>query len=167
MADERAAQMPRGLFPTDWEIDNSWLRLRDDWIDDGDWPTQRPFDAMHRVRVALEPSDIDLQISSDAMVNRCEEVLRDAGLPVTESRFVHPVYNFIRKDLVESAAPFLFRATRRLGEYFGRNVSVAVFPSAGPPDVSDRWPELSAHHKPDDWLIDLAPDARPEPLLEQ
>jgi hypothetical protein len=143
----------RGRTPSDWEIDDSEDRLCAQWITDGDWPSQRPFDSMHRLNVSREPSDIDLQISSDAVAGRCEAILRSLGQPVTDARFKHPVYNFLRKDLVEEALPRVYLFTRRVADAVGRAVSVAAFPSDGPPDVSAAFPDLSAHHRPGDWII--------------
>jgi len=159
-----AFEAMRSRYPANWEIMDIEHRLHEVWITDGDRPTQRPFDSFHRIGIDRERSDIDLQISSDALTTRCESLLRKAGQSLTEVRMKHPVYNFVKKPLVEREFPQLFLFTRRMADALDRNVNVAVFPSAGPPDVSATHPELSAHHTTHDWVVTLEPPTSTEAL---
>lgn len=147
----------RGRVPSGWEVDEIYQRLTGVWLTDGDVPKRRPFDSMFRIGISREPSDIDLQLASDAVVRRCESLLTDLGLPVTDARMSNPVYNFVRKDLVESVLPNLYLFSLRLTDAVGRHVSIAVFPAAGPPDQSAEVGDLSAHFRPSDWCVSLGP----------
>lgn len=149
----------RDRYPADWEIAEIERRLNEIWITDGDLPSQRPFDSFYRLGIERERSDIDLQISSDVLAGRCEALLVRSGQPITEARMKHPVYNFVKKVLVEKEFPELFLFTRRTSDALGRNVSIAVFAAAGPPDVSATDPELSAHLSERDWVIRLYPSS--------
>jgi hypothetical protein len=145
----------RGRVPDSWEIADVMHRLEQDWISDNDFPSRRPFDSIYRLGIAREPSDIDIQISSDVMVNRCQEILSDLGQVITEVRINHPVYTFVRRDLVEHAFPELYLFSLRMTDRLLRNVSVVVFPAAGPPDVSNRHGELSSHLRSTDWKVSM------------
>jgi hypothetical protein len=148
----------RDEVPADWEADEIMERLLVRWISDDDFPGQRPFDSMHRLRIAEEPSDLDLQISSDVLTSRCEQVLIDLGQNPTTLRQRHPTYDFVRTDLVAEAFPRLYLFGLRMYRRLGRHVSIAVFPSVGPRDVSAQSPNLSSHFKDDDWLVQLGDD---------
>lgn len=76
----------RKRFPERWEIDEIMRRLTEEWLTVGPWPQRGPFDALHRVNVAREPSDYDLQISSDEIVRRCEDALTNRGQDASEVR---------------------------------------------------------------------------------
>ena len=145
----------RGRIPEVWEIQEIQRRLTSVWIDDGVYPSRRPFDSMHRLGVARAPSDYDIQLSSDAVVTRCDAILHDLGQSATGLRVRHPVYDFVRKDLVEYALPRLFLFVLRMADALGRHVSVAVFASSGPSDASASAGLLSAHFRRTDWLVDL------------
>jgi hypothetical protein len=147
----------RDRVPFKWEISEMDLRLRREWVRDGNYPSRRPFDSMYRLGVDRERSDLDLQISSDALATRCEEILVDQGQAPSEARFKNAAYNFVRKDLVASASPHLHFFSLRASDALGRHVAIAVFPSGGPPNVSASHPELSSHFCQDDWVIPLSP----------
>jgi hypothetical protein len=148
----------RSRTPDEWEIDAIVFRLEREWLTDGQFPTRRPFDSMHRLGLSPELSDLDIQISNDAIVHRCEQRLLALGQAATEVRVKHKTYNFVRKDLVEDCLPSLYRFSLRVSDNIGRHVNIAVFPSAGPPDVSADQGELSSHFRADDWLLAFAPD---------
>ena len=143
----------RRRLPQDWEIDEMDHRLNRQWITDGAFPGRRPFDSMYCVGISRERSDVDLQISSDEILNRAVARLRALGLDPTEPRTKHPTYNFVQKHLVEAVVPETYLFALRTGDALGRGVSIAAFPSGGPPDVSDRVGELSSHFRATDWLI--------------
>lgn len=145
----------RDRLPSGWEIDEI-ERRRDQWIADGVFPSRRPFDSMFRLTVDREPSDYDLQISSDEAVSRCIKCLEALGQDPTDLRVKHRAYNFIRKHLVEEALPYLYRFTLRTSDQLGgRHVSVALFDASGPPDTTATDGPLSAHHRDNDWRVRL------------
>jgi hypothetical protein len=150
-------------IPDAWELDEIAHRLHTSWIRDDKYPSRRPFDSMYRLSISRERSDIDLQLSSDILTKRCEDALVERGRSVTEARLKHPVYNFVKRDLVDDVLPNLYRFSLRMTDSIGRHVGIAVFPSAGPPDVSATKPELSAHLTSDDWILRLEPAIEREP----
>ncbi len=143
----------RKRLPAGWEVAEIEDRLSREWITDGDFPHRRPFDSMCRLGIDREPSDIDVQISCDEIVKRCQEELRALGQAPETARVIHEKYSFVRKDLVEAALPTLEVVRLRLTDSFGRGVTVAVFPSEGPPDVSDVHGLLSSHFRDEDWKM--------------
>lgn len=145
----------RKRLPSEFEVEEIESRLTESWLTDGDAPVRRPFDSLWRLTLARAPSDIDLQIASDAIAQRCERALDALGQPATDLRVRNQEYAFIRKDLVEDALPYLYRFSLRMSDALGRNVSVAVFPSAGPPDLEPDIGALSSHFRDDDWLVSL------------
>lgn len=146
----------RGRFPERWEIDEIMRRLTKEWLTEGPWPQRRPFDSLYRLNVAREPSDYDLQISSDEIVRRCEDAVTDRGQDPSEARVKHPVYNFVRRDLVAYVLPRLDTMSLRMADALGRHITLAVFPSAGPPDTSETYGELSAHFRESDCVLRLS-----------
>jgi hypothetical protein len=57
------------------------------------------------------------------------------------------------KDLVAYVCPNLYLFSLRVSDGIGRHVSIAVFPSSGPPNTIASHGKLSAHLSPDDWRI--------------
>lgn len=145
----------RERLPRDWEMKEIDYRLTQVWITDGAFPGRRPFDSMHCLGISRDRSDIDLQISSDEIVGRCVAELKRLGQDPTEARIKHPTYNFVKKYLVEAVAPETYLFSLRTGDALNRGVSIAVFPSEGPPTVSDRDGAVSSHFRDSDWLISL------------
>lgn len=144
----------RGRVPEPFEIEEIEERLTKEWLPSRTPPLRRPFDAMHKLGIDRVPSDYDLQISSDEIVARCEQRAEILGVnPIFEVTF-NSMYDFVRKDLVEACMPNLFVFSRLMSDAFGRDVSVAVFRSDGPPNRSDHVAELSAHFREGDWRID-------------
>ncbi|MEV4823240.1 hypothetical protein [Micromonospora sp. NPDC049274] len=126
----------------------------DEWIGEGTPPQRRPFDSMNRLGVEGEdPSDYDVQLSSDQMVERAEalrqEEYSDIGL-------FHPKYDFVTKELMDRAFPNLSAWRRSQEANTGREVAPAVFPGGGPPDRTLTSKNgMSAHFRDDDWKIEL------------
>jgi len=143
----------RGRMPESWEISEIEHRLRNQWITDGEFPRRRPFDSLYRLSIAREQSDVDLQIASDEVVRRCEEVIVERGLSPEGARLAHPVYDFVQKDLIESATPHLYLFALRASDALNRHVSLAIFPSSGPRNTTQTHGPLSAHFRDGDWKI--------------
>jgi len=121
---------------------NSWLG------DDADRPLRRPFDSMHRLGLDDEPSDYDLQISSDAMTDACRQRWEANG---SHGDLVHRKYGFIDKDTFKAMFPELWEWAADWTERTGRPVVPALFSSGGPPDTSAAG--VSSHFREHDWLI--------------
>ena len=58
---------------------------------------------MKNLLLDVAPSDIDLQISSDAIVQKCESIARERGDNVLREKTFSNAYDFIRKDLLRAA----------------------------------------------------------------
>lgn len=145
----------RDRVPEEWEVDEIWSKLTEQWISDGSFPQQRPFDAMYVLSVDRERSDYDIQISSDDLVHRCEQVLIRLGQDPVKARVWQPTYNFLQRHLVEEVAQNLYLRLLRMSDALGRGVTVAVFSRCGPPEVkpSPSGPVISSHFKDTDWII--------------
>lgn len=145
--------------PEHQEVDVIETRLRQQWITDNCFPSRRPFDSMFRLAIDLEQSDYDLQISSDEAVSKCRKYSMYKLEPAVQDIF-HPTYDFVIKELSEQVLDNLYRFSLRFYTELGRNVSLAVFPTAGPPI---KFGKLSAHHRIDDWrlpVIDFSNSSR-------
>jgi hypothetical protein len=121
----------------------------DTWFgDDANRPLRRPFDSMYRLGLDPEPSDYDIQISSDAMVDACRQRWEADG---SQGDLVHPKYGFISKKVFEKMFPGLWEWAEQWSERTGRPVVPALFSSTGPPDTS--FAGISSHFRDADWRI--------------
>lgn len=135
-------------------------RLERDWITDRSFPSRRPFDALFRLGIAREPSDIDVQLSGDPLVSRCEALLVANGQAPTDERLRHEKYRFVLKELIRSEFGELYRWSLRWADRLERHVNVAVFPSCGPPRQST---PPSSHFRDTDWRVDTGMPAAGRP----
>jgi hypothetical protein len=133
-----------------WIHDNPDAQARvDAWFgDDESRPLRRPFDSMYRLGLDPEPSDYDVQISSDAMADACRQRREADG---GQGELVHPKYGFIDKDLVRATFPSLREWAAEWTTRTGRRVVPALFASSGPPDTSSTG--VSSHFRESDWRI--------------
>jgi hypothetical protein len=138
--------------PRKQELDGVIRRLSNIWPEGEPRPGRRPFDALHRLEVAPSPSDIDVQISSDEIVDRAAALIKNLGLSADEVLVKHEKYSFVRKEWLDHVCPHVTSWALRQSDILSRSVTVAAFPSAGPPRVQG---PLSSHHKPDDWTVPL------------
>ena len=121
----------------------------EEWFgDDPSRPLRRPFDSMHRLGLEDEPSDYDVQISSDAMTEACRRQWESAG---SSSEFINTKYGFVDKKTFEKMFPSLWEWVERWEAETGRPVVPALFPGTGPPDTSAIG--ISSHFRGSDWLI--------------
>ncbi|MFG1887426.1 toxin glutamine deamidase domain-containing protein [Micromonospora sp. NPDC049051] len=118
------------------------------WRGDGALPTRRPFDSMYKLGLE-EPSDLDLQISSDVMVERAVAL---GGSEFPDLRVVNKKFGFVTRKVARKCFPAIFEWADRCSGILGREVVPAVFPGAGPPDRSADG--VSSHFKPADWMIE-------------
>ncbi len=148
----------RGWSPTAVQLKEICSALDSRWPA-GSRPTQRPFDSLYRLGISNARSDLDLQISSDELVERARALFSDLGLPARDFWVRNKTYGFVQKSLVEQTAPYLRAWTNHRSDVVGREVTVAVFPSKGP-KASRQRSDLSAHFKPSDWKIDIDGERR-------
>jgi hypothetical protein len=145
-------------LPTDAELaDNpeSSARLRS-WLGADDRrPEARPFDAMYKLGIE-EPSDFDLNISSDEMFQRA----RENWDPDQYIGTLTKDHGYLNKGLVLSEFPHLFRWAQEWGARTGREMSYAVFDSDGPKDVSHLG--YFVHFRESDWIVHRPLDTHPE-----
>ncbi|MCI4065038.1 hypothetical protein MRQ36_21720 [Micromonospora sp. R77] len=113
-------------------------------------PLRRPFDSMHRLGLDTDPSDYDVQISSDAVAAKAAEERQSSG--EADLSLYHPKYGFVRKEFVNPSMPHLFEWAKQQTQLLGRDVVPAVFSDAGPPDHSASG-KVSAHFRDSDWRL--------------
>ncbi|WP_396912353.1 hypothetical protein [Mycolicibacterium sp.] len=123
-------------------------RMNVSFGDDANRPLRRPFDSMYRLGLDPEPSDYDIQISSDAMVDACRERWEASG---SQGDMVNSKYGFIRKVIFGDMFPTLWEWADRWTAQTGRPVAPALYPTAGPPDTSAGG--VSSHFRASDWRI--------------
>jgi hypothetical protein len=139
----------RNRVPETFEIDLVEESLSRQWPDLSR-PRRRPFDAMYRLGLDRYPSDVDIQISADEVVDRARERIAELGVPADRLTTHSEHYAFVRKDLLEDTCPSLHLWSMRASDVVGRNVTMAAFSDGGPPDTGST---LSAHFRDDDWLL--------------
>lgn len=142
----------RGRFPELFEVREIEGRLNKRWPP-ALRPRRRPFDAMYTAGIDRVPSDYDLQLSSDAIVAKCEMHARQVGLSPTRETTYHNVYDYVCWDLLRATMPHLAYFMDLMSDALHRDVSIAVFASCGPPDLSQEVASLSSHFKNSDWCI--------------
>ncbi|MFG2009791.1 toxin glutamine deamidase domain-containing protein [Micromonospora sp. NPDC048868] len=118
------------------------------WREGGALPVRRPFDSMHKLGLE-EPSDLDLQISSDVMVERAVAV---GAREFPDLRVVNKKFGFVTRKVARLCFPAIFDWADRCSGVLGRDVVPAIFPKVGPPDRSSDG--VSSHFKPEDWMIE-------------
>lgn len=155
---------PHKNFPTEHSLaeqPEALARLRE-WMGDrpeSDRPARIPFDAMERLGVRdaegeLAPlSDYDVQLSSDAMVDKAREAWEAMDPSERSPQLMHPKYDFADKDALREAFPALLAWKERWEEVLGREVAPALFGSDGPPDKSGVGSGISTHFRDRDWMI--------------
>lgn len=148
----------RDRTPEPDELDEISTRFHDLW-DERSCPRQRPFDSLHRLRVDRYPSDYDLQISSDEIVARARAQCDDLNIPLAAFRVESETYDFVEKDLLEKTCPFLVKWAFLRSDILGRQVTLAVFPSEGPPNRVASHGSLSSHFRASDWIL-ISEEAR-------
>lgn len=145
-----AFRTARGRRPYPVELNLILGRLYEFWPEERTRPRRRPFDSLFKLGIEREPSDFDVQLSSDQLHQRVCGMLAELGVEVEDAMVTLPAYSFIRKDIVVEAAPRVTEWALRMSDVMGRGVTVAAFPSCGPPD-SGR--PASSHFRDSDWLL--------------
>jgi hypothetical protein len=123
-----------------------------EWFgDDPNRPVRRPFDSHYTIGADAEPSDFDMNFSSDAMYTRAQAVY-DAN-PSKFDYFVNPdTHGYVNKEVAKAAFPQLRTWAKQWGtDLGGRDVSWAIFPGGGPLDTSATG--ISVHFQDSDWVV--------------
>jgi hypothetical protein len=145
-------------LPRPPEFSRVYETLIAQWPDDR--PRRRPFDALYVTRISPDPSDYDVQISSDDLRNKVEAQISELGLDPSDAVVKSETYGFFRKDLVHGACPNLVMWMAEQRAILRRNVTIAGFRAAGPRNTEATAGPLSAHHRPTDWVIVRRPPGR-------
>lgn len=133
-------------------IDHCSNTLEQQWPDPSSRPTRRPFDVMFRAQIDPVPSDYDVQISSDQMIELLRLDFERRGVDMAQVTVHNSKYHFIEKRYLRDVFLYLHHWSVRASKELGRPVSWAVFPSSGP--IKDESDEIkSSHFKPTDWKI--------------
>ncbi|WP_433361607.1 hypothetical protein ACQPZX_28820 [Actinoplanes sp. CA-142083] len=141
----------RGRTPSLFESERTARALAETWPDEDGRPRRRPFDALYRLRIDRNPSDIDVQVSSAQILDRVKLHLARAGLPPSQLLVENPKYAFIRKQHIAVTCPYLTNWHLVQSDILDRPVTLAVFGGDGPPRLDDL--PQSSHHQPGDWLV--------------
>ncbi|MCE3551324.1 hypothetical protein LWC33_07645 [Pseudonocardia sp. RS11V-5] len=139
-----------GRIPDEDVLDDATQHLDQVWPT-ADRPARRPFDALFRCAVHTDPSDYDVQVSSDQMIELVQQQMVRAGVDPGRITSTHPHYAFVRKRYAEEYFLYVTQWSARQSERLGRSVSWALFPSCGPQEAPDG--DLSSHFRDSDWII--------------
>lgn len=133
------------LSSIETQINKGWPGLR---------PIRRPFDALNRIGIipsitVNNLSDYDVQVSSDEIATRV--VARHS---VVGGNLTSPNGGHYWSDLVEFECKHLAKHwAKTQAKNLGRNVTIAAFPSTGPPNVTAKSGHLSSHFRSTDWIL--------------
>jgi hypothetical protein len=121
-------------------VENALEKYREGrFAEDGPKPAAPFFDSMHRLDATDELSDYDVQLSSDTLANRFQQLERDD--PDTQWRSDHGGH--YKHQHLERVAPALSRWADRWENDLGRDVTIATFDRNGP----------STGLHPSDWIM--------------
>ncbi|MGR6520023.1 hypothetical protein ACU5JM_00040 (plasmid) [Rhodococcus erythropolis] len=144
----------QGRIPHKTELINVVRRIHAHWPEDLPRPVCRPFDVMHRLRIDRSPSDYDVQISSDEVVNRVRQSLLDLGFDPDDALVHHRTYAFVRKDLFDTCFRAVTEWRLLMTASLQRPVTVAAFPRTGPVKAENADEgSISSHFKDSDWVL--------------
>lgn len=141
----------QGRTPPTVALERVLAKLRNQWPSQSR-PRRRPFDSMRVLGVELSPSDYDVQISSDQMIEQLREELRRLKVDPAEMRIKNDKYAFVEKHYAERCFAQVRDWSLDYSELMGRPVNWALFSSTGPDLYADD-PSLSSHFRPTDWII--------------
>jgi hypothetical protein len=140
-------------FPETTRLDDAEAALNYWWPDPDNRPRRRPFDVMHKLGFTREPSDYDIQVSSEELRRRAEEYIHGLRLTRTKIRVDNPDYGFIRKEIYLRICPALLNWSTIQTEDIGRKVSLACFDENGPAELTGDDASKSSHFREDDWRL--------------
>lgn len=124
-----------------------------EWLGDSqDRPRRRPYDLMWRLGLEAEPSDIDLDINSTAMVRAAREHWRTRHSDRFSGDFMGG-HGYLEKQTVTEVFPALAEWADRWKGVLGRPLSLGVFESSGPFNAEAIGRTISSHYRDTDWII--------------
>ncbi|MFC7326433.1 hypothetical protein [Marinactinospora rubrisoli] len=127
-------------------------RLREWFGDRQERPLRRPYDAMWRLGLEREPSDVDLDINSTALVRSARAHWKEHHSDRYSGDFMGG-HGYLDKQTVMSAFPGLAEWAKDWERDLGRPLSLGVFESSGPFDATLIGRQLSSHFQDSDWII--------------
>jgi hypothetical protein len=137
--------------PDEIEITRVLTQIASRWPDECQRPSVRMFDLLHVLKIDLQRSDIDVQISCDGLFRASRQKIDELGLPESEFLTVEPGYGFVKKYIIRKVAPRLQFWADQQSLVNGRLVSVAVFPGRGPGRSNNE--NLSSHFRENDFIV--------------
>jgi hypothetical protein len=149
--------------PSMYQLDSVFSQLEEIWPP-GNRPKRRPFDSLYRIGIATEPSDYDVQISTDEAFSLIEQLVRRRGLSPEDVVVENPKYQFMRKEYSDGEFLYLQRWAADWWKILDRPVNIAIFDSSGPRKSVDEDDELSSHFKSSDWIVRLGVTSEPYQL---
>ena len=99
-------------------------RLGEWFGDDENRPVRRPFDSTYKLGASDKPSDYDVNIRSDRMVEMARQQWLDSG---AEDSFSHPRQGFVDPRIVAETFPELAELSQLWKDELGRKVSFRLF----------------------------------------
>jgi hypothetical protein len=140
--------------PDDFAVTKALSRLHALWPPGTTAPRRPFFDLLHELRIDPVPSDIDVQVSSAALLARAAQIARTSGVSVAALQVDDPYYGFLKPKVVDKIAyPLLHWADDMSAQLF-RVVAVKVFGGSGPPNVSGKpGTVMSSHFQKRDWVV--------------
>lgn len=115
-------------------------------------PKRRPFDSLYKLGLSPEPSDYDVQISSDDAFSIVRTMLRNRNLDTDKLVVENTKYQFMRKEYSDKWFLHLQAFSAKWMKVLGRPVNIAVFDATGPAQQENS--DLSSHFRETDWIID-------------
>ncbi|MGV9277747.1 hypothetical protein [Streptomyces griseosporeus] len=127
-------------------------RLREWFGDDPNRPLRRPYDAMWRLGLEHEPSDLDLDINSTAIIRAARTHWQTHHHDRYPGDFLGG-HGYLDKQTVTGTLPALTAWARAWEEKLGRPISLGVFDSSGPFNATVLGRTLSSHFQDTDWIV--------------
>lgn len=131
------------VMPDD-ELLQRWQALG---FDEGDLPHYHFFDSRYKLGLSTEPSDYDIQLSSDALATRIQDYTFQH--PDEAESIVSPHGGHYRHEYVVKLFPELGEWAESWTQTTGRDVNIASFAGAGPAG--------SSRFADNDWRVVVPP----------
>lgn len=144
----------RGRVPYDFELDDVEEHIESLWPSGTPRPRRPFFDLLHRLHVDPVPSDVDVQISSDVLVDRARQLATQRRVSLDALQTEDRNYRFLLPKIVDQIAHPLQHWADDQTAVLGRVVAIKVFGSSGPPNTTnDRHAVKSSHFGLRDWVV--------------
>ncbi|MEW2483381.1 hypothetical protein AB0876_27740 [Mycobacterium sp. NPDC049093] len=136
---EEQLYIHRGRIP-EFKIGEVEDKLRGQWTADKR-PMRRPFDSMRVIGIARSGSDIDIELCSDAIAEKCAYIAQRRRPEKFHDVSIDDQYNYIDEKIVREAMPKLIEYQEEISQDLDRDIYCVVFEKGGPPesDVRQAW----------------------------